>query len=462
MSDARGGPVGDLRPSGATPDEADAADPPTVAVVGAGITGLAATHYLADRGITVRTFEAADEPGGVLRSRRVGGRVAELGPQRLRLTPGISELVGVAGLDEDLLTTDGGPLWMYHDGRLRQAPLSPRAAVGTDLLSWRGKLRVLLEPLMTPPQPDESVANALRRNFGREATDRLFAPLYAGLYGSDPAEMPAEHSLCRAFSNHNVGRSALLKAVRHTVSGGDRPPITSVQGGLSRLAKGLADRYDDRVALSTPVVGVERVGERLRVETPTEAHVVDDVVMTTPADVTADLLAGVDPKTVTALDELRYNPVAYVYLDAEYDPTGIGYKVTPETPLRTDGATFSPALFDDNRAFAVAMGGAEDRAVVGADEATLGTVAAREFETVTGAKAEVLGVHCWERGIPAYDRSFDARDRIDPPPGIHLAANYTARAGVPGRIRQARSLAAALGRTAAGVRTNRRTGGETT
>lgn len=441
MSDA-----GSIGPVGVTPDGTDGAESPAVAVVGAGVTGLAVTHYLADRGVPVRTFEAADKAGGVIRSRRIRGRVAELGPQRLRLTPGLSELVEAAGLGEELLTTDGGPLWVYHEGRLRRAPLSARAAVETTLLSWRGKLRVLLEPLMSPPRAGESVANALRRNVGREATDRLFAPLYAGLYGSDPAEMPAEHSLCRALSNHGVGRSALLSAVRHVLRGGDRPPITSVRGGLGRLPEALADRYSDRVALSTPVVGVERAGDRWRVETPTESHVVGDVVLTTPADVTAALLAGVDPETAAALDELRYNPVAHVYLDADYEPDGIGYKTTPETPLRTDGATFAPALFGDDRAFAVAMSDARDRAVLDADESELCAVAAREFETVTGAAAEALGVHRWERGIPAYDRSFDARGRVDPPRGVHLAANYTARAGVPGRIRQAASLAATLDR----------------
>lgn len=417
---------------------------PSVAVVGAGITGLALTHHLRERGADVETYEAAPEAGGVVRSRRFDDRIAELGPQRLRATPGLRELVDAAGLGDDLLTTDGGPLWIYRDGRLERVPLSLGAAVGTGLLSWRSKLRMLLEPLAAPPRPEESVAAALRRNFGREAADRLFAPLYAGLYGSDPTEMPAARSLCRALSTHGVGRSVLWQAVKHRLAGGDRPPIASIRGGLGRLTTRLAERYDEHVALSTPVVDLAPDGDRWRVVTRAGSRAVDDVVVTTPADVAADLLGDADPETAAALDELRYNPIAHVYLDADPDPTGIGYRVPRTTSLRTGGATFGPTLFGDDRSVAVSLSGADEPAVREASDAELGTIARREFETVTGSEAAVLGVHRWERGIPAYDRSFDALPRVDPPAGVHVAANYVDRAGVTGRIRQARTLAAAL------------------
>ena len=53
----------------------------TVGIVGAGITGLALTQDLRERGVDTVAFEATAEPGGVIRSTTVDGRVVEHGPQ---------------------------------------------------------------------------------------------------------------------------------------------------------------------------------------------------------------------------------------------------------------------------------------------------------------------------------------------------------------------------------------------
>lgn len=449
---------GDRTPTGSrdrTAGDPHPADTPRVGVVGAGITGLALAHYLTEAGADVRAFEADTRPGGVLRTRRVDGRVLECGPQRLRLSPPVRELVEAAGVGDELVRADGDPpLWIYRDGALRRAPLSPRTALSTDLLSWRGKLRVLAEPLSAPPRPGESVHEALGRTFGPEARDYLLAPLYAGLYAADAREMPVEHSLGRALENHGVGRSILLKAVRAVLRGRSTPPVVSFERGLSRLPEGLYDRHSDRVDLSTPVERIRRpdggthtdggtpgTGGGWILETPEGEDRFDRVVLTTPADATADLIADLDPDSAAALRSVRYNPVAAVFLRSEYRAEGLGYLVPDPEDLRTDGVTFNAALFDRDGVFTATMGGADDPAAVGETDATLSATAAREFEAVTGVPAEPLGVHRWHRGIPAHDRSFDALERVDLPDDLHLATNYTARAGIPGRIRQAKRVA---------------------
>jgi oxygen-dependent protoporphyrinogen oxidase len=418
-----------------------AASGPAVAVVGAGVTGLALTHHLREHGVDVSTFEARETAGGVVRSRELDGRVAELGPQRLRLSPPVEAFVAAAGLDSAVRTADEDRLWVHHDGALHRAPLSLRAALGTSLLPWRSKVRVLAEPLAAPPHPGESVDAALARNVGRTATDRLFAPLYAGLYGSDPAEMPARYSLCPALETHGVGRSLLWRALRSRLRGRTPPPVATVEGGLGRLTGAVADQYEDRVHLGEPVLDLSRADGAWAVETADRTVLADRVVTTTPAAVTADLLAGVDPGTAEALDALRYNAVTHVYLDVAPDdcPPGLGYVAARDSALWSHGATFGPGLFGADRAVTVSVDGdppTPDRRVAAR--------ARREFETVTGAEATVLGVHRWSRGIPALDRSFDARERVDPPAGLFVAGNFTGRPGVVGRLRQGRRLAATL------------------
>ena len=109
----------------------------SVGVVGGGITGLAIHHYLREAGVESVVFEASDEPGGVIRSRRVEGRVLDFGPQRTRLTPAIAELVSSLDLDAELREAADVSLYVYHHGKLRTVPQTPREAVTTHLLSWR-------------------------------------------------------------------------------------------------------------------------------------------------------------------------------------------------------------------------------------------------------------------------------------------------------------------------------------
>ncbi len=423
---------------------------PRVAVVGGGITGLALTHHLAERGVPAVTLEASDEPGGVVRSRTVDGHVLELGPQRLRLSPPVRDVVRAAGVESELVRAPGeAPLWVYADGRPRRVPLSARTALTTDLLSWRGKLRASMEPLTAGPREGESVGGAVRRMVGEEAAERWLLPLYAGLYGSDPDAMPVEHSLLPALEKRGIDRSIALAAARRTLRGDDLPPIVSFESGLGALPEGLYERYADRMALSTPVRSVCRTAAgtgtdgdagRWRVETDDGAVTVEEVVLTTPADVTSAVLADAAPASAVALRELRYNPIAHVYLRSGHEATGVGCKVPRSEDLRVDGVTYTASLFD-REVYTVAMGGDDDLAVRTDDDATLIDAALRGFEAITGAEATPVAVHRWPRGIPARDESFDALNRVDLPDGLHLATNYVARTGVPGRVRQAEAVA---------------------
>jgi oxygen-dependent protoporphyrinogen oxidase len=412
-----------------------------IGIVGAGVSGLALNHHLRAAGAETVVWEAGDEPGGAVRTRTVDGRPLECGPQRLRLTPGVEALAAAAGVEDDLVTAADRPLYACRDGRLARVPLSPRAAVTTDLLSWRGKARVLAEPLTGGVREGETVGEFLRRSFGREATEYVFGPLYAGLYASDPDEMPVEHSLAKALDHAGVERSVLVAAVRKLLAGHERPPMATVEGGLQRLPEGLAAAQGDSVRLGTPVRDVADAGDGYAVRTPGGRTVVDDLVVTTPAPVAADLLAGVAPDAADRLDRLSYNPLAVVHLHADWAFDGAGVKVPAGEGFATRGLTAHEPLFGRDGAVTAFLGGNHDPGVVEWADADLRALATREFEAVTGATAEPLGVSRVRPGMPAYDRSWDALDGLELPHGLDLCTNYVARAGIPGRVRQARALA---------------------
>jgi oxygen-dependent protoporphyrinogen oxidase len=413
----------------------------TVGIVGAGITGLALSEYCRERGVDAVAFEASADPGGVVRSTRVDGRVLEHGPQRTRLTPDVEGLVTACGLEDDLRVADGDlPLYVYVDGRLRRVPFSMREFLATDLLSTRGKLRMLAEPLTAGVRDDETAGDYFVRKFGREAYHNLVEPLFGGIYGSDPAEMPGEYAL-RTMRRMERSGSLLRAVVRRRLDGDERPPPVSFDDGMAQLPRALYERNAARIELATPVERIVPAGTGYRLEVDGGSRRVDRVVVTTRADVAADLLADVDAESAGALGRLSYNPLAYVHLASPADPAGYGYQVRHDEPLHTLGVTWNAGLFDRDGVYTCFLGGMSNPELVDRPDRELGRIAREEFETVMDAPAEVLGVTRHRRGIPAYDGSWTAMASVDLPDGVTLATNYTGRMGVPSRIREAKRLA---------------------
>jgi len=424
---------------------------PTVGIVGGGITGLALAHYLDREGVPFVLYEAAPDPGGVIRSERVDGRLLEWGPQRIRRTDRIDGLIGDVGLEDEVRTADPDlPVCVYADGELRPAPLSMEAFGETDLLSAEAKREVLAEPFTDPGDPEESAAELFVRKFGAETYRKLLGPLFGGIYGSDPEAMPAGRALSRVLKLEARHGSLLKAAIARTAGGRDAPPAISFDDGLQRLPEALAAVHDETVRLGTPVTAVRKAdGGGHAVETPDGTTAFDEVVLTTPADLTADLVAGIAPDSAAALRELTYNSLATVALEADLDagdvdPDALGYQVGFDEDLRTLGASWNASMFD-REVVTVFLGGMHDPEILDESDRALGEIAAAEFEDVTGAPTEVVDVHRLRRGFPAYDDSWAALDRVELPDGVRLATNYTDRMGVPSRVREAESLAVELG-----------------
>lgn len=416
-----------------------------VGVVGAGISGLTLVHELSKRDADVVCFESMGEPGGIMRSVKVGGRVLELGPQRLRLTPPVASLLEELDLRDELRFGDDQPLYIYHDGELKVVPLSVREAVTTDLLSWRGKARILAEPFTRGAKDGETVDEYLTRKFGAEAARRCFGPLYSGLYGTDPDEMLYEYSLGRALERAGVGRSVLVWAALRLLKGRETPPVCTFDEGLGRVPDELYDRYTGSVRLNTPVREVIETDVGYGVVTDSATTEVDEVALTTPAPTTAELLESVDSGSSDAMHRLRYNPISTVYLDSGFDGEGMGALVSDDGDdvgnMRISGVTWNASFLDRDRLFTCYVDSGSFPGMEEATDETLGKVAAEDFERVTGASAEPVHLHRWEPGMPAYDATWTATEDIDLPPDVHLCSNFVERPGIPGRIRHARRLA---------------------
>jgi len=432
--------------------EREPGDAHTVGIVGAGITGLALTHYLAERGVDSVAFEAGDEPGGVIQSRTVDGHVLEVGPQRMRKTPGIGAIAEAVGVTDDIVEAREEDLYVYANGALGQAPLSVEAFLETDLLSWRGKARMLAEPLTRQGMDVETAEGLFVRKFGREAYERFIGPLYGGIYGSDPARMPAAYAL-EGLLDREAEAGSLLAAFRQRVGSGHESPPISFREGNQQLPEAIYEAHADRIELETPVTDIRSLGPGgegpYLLETPDGVHRVEQVVVTTPAGVASDLLAGL-ADGAGGLADLLYNPLALVFLDAEHGRTGKGYQVGYDEDLHTLGVSWNAQMFGRDGVQTVFLGGMHEPELVEASDDRLARIAREEYKEVMGVDASVIDVARLDVGFPAWDQSWWQLEAVELPPGITLATNYTARMGIPSRVREAKSIAERLADGASG------------
>jgi oxygen-dependent protoporphyrinogen oxidase len=415
-----------------------------VVIVGAGITGLALSRGLAACGIGHVVLEAEATPGGVIRTRHADGRVLEEGPQRTRGTFAVLELIHELGLDDELLIAPPDlPLFIFARGKLRRAPLSLPQLLTTDLFGAVSRARILLEPLTAARRDDESVAAFFSRRFGGRAYTDLLGPLFGGIFASDPANMRVRHALAPMLRELGATRSAIVALLRrHTAV--TRVPAITFRDGLRVLTDALFAAGQDHVRLGSAARRIHRGSASYTVVTDRDELVARRVVLTVPAPMAALLLETVAPAAAGLLAQLRYNPVAIVHLDAQAAVRGLGYQVGFGERLETRGVTFNHSLFERENLYTAFLGGARNPELAGAGDAEIAAIAARELDQVLGVRS--APIHVARAAIPAWDRSWDALDNLTVPEGIHLAANYESRIGIPGRLARAKALVDTLSR----------------
>jgi oxygen-dependent protoporphyrinogen oxidase len=245
----------------------------SVAIIGAGITGLTAAFYLKRKGIPVTVYEASGRVGGVIQSLRQDGWLAEFGPNTLLETsPKIGQLVRDADLQSRRLDPDpkAEARYVVRYKRPIAMPGSPLGFFSTQLFTAGAKLAVLREPFV-PRRRDgveESIAQFVVRRLNQEFLDQAIDALVAGIYAGDPHRLSLTHAFPKLKAlEDNYGsliKGQIFGARDRKKSGEvakDRAPKFSFDEGLQVLPDTLAERLGDAVKLNTTVTKLTRTAD---------------------------------------------------------------------------------------------------------------------------------------------------------------------------------------------------------
>ena len=298
-----------------------------VAVVGGGLTGLAAAHELAGRGLEVMVFEAGDRWGGVVVTQTLGDVLVEGGPDSfLARDPAARSLCEAVGLGDELVAPAAFGAVVWSRGRLHPVPvgfphglpISPWAAWRSGILSPLGAARAAADLVLPGPLrgADISVGAFVRRRFGRATLAELVDPLLAGTRAGDAKDMSLAAALPQIDSLARRHRS-VIRGLRHARRRGalesGPPPFVTVRGGLGRLVDHLVRHLRARAELvsATPVVRVEAGGAGFVVHLAGgDRQPAAGVVLAVPAHRASGLLEDMSPDAAAELAAIAHASVA--------------------------------------------------------------------------------------------------------------------------------------------------------
>lgn len=246
-----------------------------VAILGAGISGLALGWYLKQRfgpTLSLSIYEKSHRPGGWIKSSRVDDFLFEEGPRSCRsYGAGIATLSLLESLNMESEVIVASPVarkrYLYHQGELCAVP-----GLSGLLFSplTQGVVSALWKEWWQKPviHEDESIYSFISRRFNPELAERLADPMTAGIYAGDIHRLSMRSCFPQVFQWEREYGSVIKGMFRDRKKKTDplspfvakvksEGSIFSLKQGMESLVANLAAQLKDELLLQTQVDAVE-------------------------------------------------------------------------------------------------------------------------------------------------------------------------------------------------------------
>lgn len=443
-----------------------------IIIIGAGLTGLTLGFYLKKAGKTILIIEKENRTGGVINTSKEEGFILERGPNTgVLATPEIVELFDdlKGRCEAEIADTAAGKRYIMKYGKWQALPSGPLSAISTPLFTLTDKFRILGEPFRKPgTNPDETVADMVRRRMGKSFLDYAVNPFISGVYAGDPEKLVTRHALPKLYNlEQNYGsfiRGSIAKAKEPKTELEKRATrkVFSVKGGLKNLISALSDEIGKENIITgasgnsvTPVqdgykVSVEGKGKRIE-------FLSSSVVTTTGGYALPEILPFINTSIMRKISNLNY--AAVVQVSAGYRNwkgkklDAFGGLVPAVEKRKILGILFPSAIFtgrapEGGAALSVFLGGVRNPEIMRLDDNQIKSIILNEIDLTldNSNHPDIIRINRYAHAIPQYELSSGERFRAieeiqEKYPGLILAGNIRDGIGMADRVKQARRIA---------------------
>ncbi|XP_061988840.1 protoporphyrinogen oxidase, mitochondrial [Rosa rugosa] len=453
-----------------------------VAVVGAGVSGLAAAYKLKSHGFDVTVLEAEGRAGGKLRSVSYNGLVWDEGANTMTESEAeVQTLLDNLGLREkQQFPISQNKRYVARNGSPVLLPTNPIELIKSNFLSTKSKFQILLEPYLwkkkrvSDDHTQESVGGFFQRHFGKEVVDYLIDPFVAGTSAGDPESLSMRHSfpelwniekrygsvIAGAIQSKLSSRKEKSREIKGSVEKGKRQRGSfSFQGGMQTLTDTLCKQLGKHeLKLNSKVLSLSyshdgnTTSENWSVscvandDKHSQSSSVDAIILTAPLCSIKEMKIS-RRGTIFPLDflpEVTYMPLSVIITSFKKENVkrpleGFGVLVPSkeqENGLKTLGTLFSSMMFPDRAPsdqylYTTFVGGSRNKELAKASKDELKQIVTSDIRQLLGAEGEPTFVnhYHWSKAFPLYGHNYDsvieAIEQMEKNlPGLFYAGNH--------------------------------------
>jgi len=432
----------------------------TIVIIGGGISGLAAAHYLSKLGLRATVLDQGSLPGGTMQSVKKDGWLVETGPNSaLETTPLFRDLFRDLDLEKSLTyaAPTASKRYVMRNRTLHVLPMSALSFLKTPLWSTGGKLRLLKEPFIGRAGREETVGEFVERRLGREILDYAIDPFVAGVFAGDPSQLsvraafPKLYGLEERYGGLIRGTIAGMRERRRRAEKAkDRAKMFSFLEGMQTLPLAISRRLGESFHADTQVLQVARCedakgcrGFRISAREGGRAleFEADAVILAVPAFAAELLVRHFSPPVADALGSITYPPVAEVFLGYPASSVGraldgFGFLIPAKEDRKILGTIWSSSLFpqrapEGHVAFTTFVGGSRQPSLGQLQEIELIRIVTEELREILNISGEpTMAITArWAKAIPQYDTRHLSRmslvDQLEKDvPGLYFCSNF--------------------------------------
>ncbi|KAJ6776907.1 PROTOPORPHYRINOGEN OXIDASE [Salix koriyanagi] len=456
-----------------------------VAVIGAGVSGLAAAYKLKSNGVKVTIFEAEGRAGGKLRSVSRHDLVWDEGANTMTESEvEVRSLLDDLGLREkQQFPIAQNKRYIVRNGMPVLIPTNPVALIKSNFLSAQSKLQIILEPFLWKKNESskvsdadtlESVGEFFQRHFGKEVVDYLIDPFVAGTSAGDPESLSARYNFPDLWNLEKRFGSIIAGAVKAKlyakkekngeIKGSSekkkrQPGSFSFLGGMQTLTDTLcAELGKDGVKLDSKVLSLSYcydgkstfenwlISYASKGGKHAQASSYDAVIMTAPLCNVKEINInkGRNRFSLDFLPQMSYMPLSVIITsfkkeDVKRPLEGFGVLVPSkeqQNGLKTLGTLFSSMMFPDRAPkdqylYTTFVGGSRNKDLAKASTDDLKAIVTSDLRQLLGVEGEpkFLNHYFWSKAFPLYGKNYglvlEAIERMEKNlPGFFYAGNH--------------------------------------